>query len=171
MRMQLLDRVKKNEKAYYNLLHYVRGYEKCRKGYFGTSNVCVFPNATVEESVHYTAQKVREITYCNVKLAMHLIIQFAPSELVYLDHSKVLEIGYFISLYDMPECITFFAVHDHSEHLHLDMMIFPYSIYDGKAYHISKKSLYKIGMDIQKYLLKYVPQKNISQIQPVYGRT
>lgn len=112
MRMQLLDRVKKNEKAYYNLLHYVRGYEKCRKGYFGTSNVCLFPNATVEESVH-----------------------------------------------------------DHSEHLHLDMMIFPYSIYDGKAYHISKKSLYKIGMDIQKYLLKYVPQENMSQIQPVYGRT
>lgn len=171
MRMQLVDNVKKNFVAYYNLLNYVRNYDKCQNRYYGTSNVLLLPNRAVEESVDFTANKIRKITYCDVKLAVHLIVEFAPSELEYLDHKKILEAGYFISVYEMPECITFFAVHDHSKHLHLDMMIFPYSIYNGKAYHISKKSFYKIGADIQRYLLKYIPQEKMSKVQTIYGRT
>ena len=171
MRIQFISRVDHNETAYMNLLNYIRHPDKCTGGIFGATNVFIDPNASIEQSVYMTAEYIRKRQSCDTKLAVHLIIEFSPSELEYLDENKILETGYVISQLDMAECITFFGVHDHSEHLHLDMMICPYSIYTGKAWHLSKSFLWKIGLDIKEHLIHYMPEEAISKLQTVWGRT
>ena len=66
------------------------------------------------------------------RLGLHFEINFAPEELKYLDEWKILGIGYWISETELSDCMTYFAVHDHSEHLHLGMLINPIYISVGK---------------------------------------
>lgn len=97
-------------------------------------------------------------------------LEFLPSECIYLDAQKIIRIGYQFPCMEFPNCITYFGVHDHSEYLHLDMLLLPIDIYTGNSYGYSQNAWYKFGYDIRELMLQYMPEENISNVQTLYDR-
>jgi hypothetical protein len=111
------------------------------------------------------------------RYALHVILAFAPSESKYLDHTKALEIGYYLAQTEFTNCMCYFGVHDHScyegtnqLYLHIDMMLVPFDIFNGKSYDCGKPGWIKIIYDVAAYLQKYVPVSEISQPLVFHGQ-
>lgn len=175
--LQVLDRVKKNEYAYENLLHYITRPDKCQKGIYGMTNVYMNSLCQPEKVFHKQIQCLREYHGKENRYALHLILRFAPSETKYLDHIKALDIAYYLAEAAFSNCMCYFAVHDHScykgtnqVYLHIDMMIVPFDIFNGKSYSCGKAGWYKIGYDIATYMEKFIPASDISKCEVFYGR-
>ena len=175
--LQVVNNVKQNLTAYYNLLNYVARPDKCRNGYYGMTNVYLNPNCNPEMLVDHQNFELRDFHGKNNRFALHVIVQFAPSESKHLDHQKVLDIAYYIAEHEFPYCICFFGVHDHSCYngtdqlfLHIDMMILPFHIITGEGYDCGKPGWFKIGADVASYLQRYVPKEDITQPVVYYGR-
>lgn len=65
--------------------------------------------------------------------------------------------------------MTYFAVHDHTPRLHLDMLIFPVNIHTGRMYACQKLGWNAIELRLQKHLLNYMPQDAIGKFQVCYN--
>lgn len=160
-----------NEKAHYNnTIRYVAKKEKCNKPMYGACNAYL----PMKRSDMVTAIReqfdMSKVFYGkeDFRRGIHFEINFAPKELEYLDSQKILMIGYWISEMGFNGCQTYFAVHDHSDWLHLDMMINPVNIYTGMMYGCGKGGWNAIGYSLCEYLKNFMPEECIGELQVVY---
>ncbi|MFR0900135.1 MAG: hypothetical protein ACLSG4_11835 [Anaerobutyricum sp.] len=167
--LQVVNQVKHDFVAYNNLLYYVARPDRCRNRMIGMTNVFFDFSEAPKNLVNKQVQRFREYHSVNSRYAIHIIVCFSPDEVEYLSCNRVLEIGYFLAETEFKDCICFFAVHDHSTYegtnkvyLHLDFMLIPFSIYDGRGYDCGKAGWYKIANDIKEYLKKFMPSSVIS---------
>ena len=186
-RIQLINEAGHDRAAYRNLLKYVARPDKCICGFMGMTNVCDIPqiiSGIVPGTMSYKMvdrQRKFLMRYHenhDGRYAMHVIIQFAPSEAAYLDHQKVLDIAYFVAMTEFPDYICYFAVHDHSCYkgtqdtsYHIDMMIVLINIYDGTFLGLGPKGWYKVGCDIAGYLKNFMPEEAVEKVIIKNGRT
>lgn len=175
--LQVVNQVKHNSVAYRNLLNYIARPDKCRNRIIGMTNVLLDFQKTPENLVDDQVQRFREYHAVSCRYALHIIVEFSPEEARYLDYNKVLEIGYFLAETEFTNCICYFAVHDHSTYkgtnqvyLHLDFMLIPFNIYDGRGYNCGKSGWFKIANDIKEFMKKYVPPSYISNPLVFHGR-
>lgn len=169
-RLQILT--KEKPRSFFNTLNYVARPDKCQQGCYGMTNVYNDPSLSPETVIENAAWTLRD-KYGKIdqRYAMHEILTFSPEECKYLDHKKVLEIGYHMAESAFPDCISFFAVHDHSNLLHLDLMVIPIDLHTGSNYDCGSAGAYHICSDVTSYLEKYVPKDKISKTRIAFGKT
>lgn len=156
---------------YKNVLNYVAKDDRCIKGFLGATNLLLTQkrsqlNFAISEQVNqarkFYGQEDR-------RLGIHVIIAFSEEEVKYLNHMKILEIAYHVANTEFSGCMTYFAVHDHTEHLHIDMLVFPLNIHTGRMYGCQREGWNAIEIRLQDYLQKYMPEEAIGGFQVNYS--
>lgn len=159
-----------NYAYYYNTLNYVAKNDRCIQGYISAANLLLPQKRS--ELVPCISQQVSNARMHygqeDKRLGIHCVVNFSSEELEYLTAIQILEIGHYLSMTEFPDCMTYFAVHDHSDKLHLDMLIFPLNIHNGRMYGCQKKGWNAIEIRLQKYLLNYMPAEVVGKFQVAY---
>lgn len=157
---------------YENTLNYVAKKDRCRQGYLGAVNIYLPQKRkdlipTIREEI----RRLREFYgQEDRRLGIHFIVNFSSEELVYLSPIQVLEIGYHIAQTEFTDCMTYFAVHDHTSLLHLDMLIIPINIHTGKMYSCGRAGWSGIETRLQKYLVNYMPESMVGEFQTAFTK-
>lgn len=157
---------------YENVLNYVSKKDRCVQGYLGATNLYLPQKRrdlipTLQEEI----QRLREFYgQGDRRLGIHFIVNFSPEELSYLSPKQVLEIGYYIAQTEFADCMTYFAVHDHTDLLHLDMLIIPINIHTGRMYSCGRAGWSGIETRLQKYLLNYMPESAVGEFQTAFTK-
>lgn len=155
-----------------NVLNYVAKWNKCNQGYLGAANLYL-PQKKKEliPTIQQQNQELREFyRQENKRLGIHFIVAFSPEEAAYLTHMYVLQIGYFLAQTEFAEYMAYFAVHDHTELLHLDMLINPINIHTGLMFGCNRSGWYGIGSRLQEHLLRYMPEGAIRELQVTFSK-
>lgn len=165
--------IKENNWSYYdNVLNYVAKKDKCAEPMIGACNVYMPINR--KEIVPVIRMQFNEVKHFyeqeNHRLGIHFEINFSPEELRYLDRKKILEIGYWISETQFKNHMTYFAVHDHSECLHLDMLINTVNILTGNMYGCGNAGWNAVANEIHEHLKLYVPDETIISRQITFPK-
>ena len=162
-----------NYQYYDNVLKYIAREDHCTNCNIGAAHV-LFPQKKKDllSALRYQIDAVR--TFYGKednRLGIHLTIAFSADELAFLDADKILDIGYYLSINEFTNCITFFGVHDNTALLHLHMLIIPINIKLGTMYGCNKQGWYAIEKRLRIYMTKYIPEvvlgKEVGQI--AYG--
>lgn len=156
-----------NTKYFENVCNYIAKDCKCEKGYIGATNAYLPTNRSimVEE---ISSQMNNDRIYHhqeNSRLGLHLTVAFAPSECKSLNRRTILNIGYQLAEKEFPDCTTYFAVHDHSENLHLHMLVGTVKHSDGRMYACGPRGWRSIGHSVADFLKEYVPEEDIAELQ------
>lgn len=167
-----------NYAYFYNAIDYVARKDRCACKCIGATNLMLpdkrnklnsFIESQVTESRAYFKQEDR-------RLGIRFVINFSEIELKYLNERVILEIGYHVAMTEFAGCMTYFAVHDHSDSLHLDMLIFPLDIRTGKMYGCNRAGWSAIETRLIEYLKNYMPvdavggfQTAFTKNKPTYG--
>ena len=160
-----------SEMAHYvNTIKYVAKKDKCIKPLCGACNVYLPMKRSEIVPVIREQFDMSKDFYGKeeFRLGIHFEINFAPSELTYMDPWTILKVGYWISETEFNGCQTYFAVHDHSKWMHLDMIINPVNIYTGKMYGCGKGGWNAIGYRLCEYLKNFMPEECVNELQIVY---
>lgn len=156
------------EKPHYtNTIKYVANREKCSQPIIGASNVYLpMERKDIVPAIREQFDAVKTFYGKeDCRLGIHFEINLSPEELKYLDAWKILQMGYWISETEFSDCMTYFAVHDHSDYMHLDMLINPINIYNGNMYGCSKAGWNAIGKQLNEYMKNYIPEEKIGKLQ------
>lgn len=155
---------------YENVLNYVAKPDKCNQGYISATEL-LLPH-TREEIVPMIGMQIETARTFYGKnenrLGMHVIIEFSPDELKYLSMLQILAIGHHIAQTEFVGCMTYFAVHDHTENLHLDMLLIPINIREGIMYGCNRAGWNGIETRLLTYLKNFMPEEAVSGFQVSY---
>lgn len=109
---------------------------------------------------------------CHAKRrGIHLIIEFSPEECQFLNQQVILQIGYWLSATYFANHVTYFAVHNHTELFHLDMLVFPVNMMNGEIINYGKPAWYYMVSQLEEYLKAFVPIEKIGKPLLCFGRT
>ena len=167
-----------NYAYFYNAIDYVARTDKSGCQCIGATNLfLVDKRKELESSIEAQVTEVREyFKQGNRRLGIRFVINFSDTELKYLNERMVLEIGYHVAMTEFAGCMTYFAVHDHTDLLHLDMLIFPVDIRTGKMYGCNIAGWSAIEARLIEYLKNYMPvdavggfQTAFTKNKPTYG--
>ena len=152
---------------YTNTINYVAKKDKCSKPMYGAYNAYLPMNRSDIVPAIREQFDAAKTFYGkeNRRPGIHFEINFAPEELEYLDPHKILTIGYWISETEFTDCMTYFAVHDHTKLWHLDMLINPVLITEGNMYGCNNVGWYGIGSRLCEHLKYYMPEDKIRDLQ------
>ena len=67
--------------------------------------------------------------------------------------------------------MTYFAVHNHTELFHLDMLVFPVNMMNGEIISYGKHSWYYMVSQLAEYLKAFVPIEKVGKPLLCFGRT
>lgn len=150
-----------------NTSKYVAREDKCLDGYIGATNVYLPNNRKkIAGSIVSQMMNVREFhSQMDSRLGIHVIFAFSPDECKYITKADLLSIGYHIAETEFSDCITYFAVHDHTDNLHIDMLIDTVKITDGKMYGCNLAGWRAVGNHLIQTLEEYIPKDKISPVQ------
>lgn len=159
------------EYAYFNnCINYVAKADHCIKGYIGATNWYLSPYR--EEHVPLLMKHIENIRNFygkhDTRLGIHVVVTFSPEEQAYLSRKSVLEIGYYLAQSEFTNCMTYFAVHDNTELIHIDMLIIPIDVYTGKMYACGKAGWNCIELKLKAFLQNYIPKSMIGSFQVAY---
>lgn len=160
------------EVIFRNVLNYVAKDDRCFQGYIGASKLCMpAERKEIVDNIQKQIQQLR-VFYgkTDKRLGLHCIIAFSKEEMEYLTPWKVLEIGYYISETEFAECMTYFAVHDHTELLHLDMLVIPIKVCTGKMYGCPRAGWSGIELRLREYLLDNMPESAVGGFQTAFEK-
>lgn len=155
-----------------NVLNYVAKDTRCIQGYIGAANLYLPRNRNeVVSSIKAQIENMRRFYgQGSTRLGLHCIVAFSEEEAAYLTLLQALEIGYFISETEFAECMTYFAVHDHTGLLHIDMLVIPINVRKGYMYGCGKGGWHAIVFRIQRHLLNYMPESAIGDFQMAFEK-
>lgn len=161
-----------NYAYYHNALAYVARKDKCACKCIGATNL-MLPNKR-KELEPYIESQVREAREFfkqeDRRLGIRFVINFSESELKYLNERQILGIGYHVAITEFAGCMTYFAVHDHSDSLHLDMLIFPLDITNGRMYGCNRAGWSAIEARLMKYLENFMPVEAVGLFQTAFAK-
>lgn len=153
-----------------NCVNYVASAGHCIKGYIGATNMYL-PH---DRSDHLKAIGL-QIEHArsffrknNRRLGIHIVFTFSPEETSYLSRRTLLSIAYYIAETKFAGCMTYFAVHDNTELLHIDMLLISINMNTGNMYACSKQGWNKIALNLQSYLKTIMPEDAVGGIQVAY---
>lgn len=164
--------IEANNYAYYkNALEYVARPDRCSSGYISATELYLpTERKYLVSTVDHQIQKVREYYYkTDKRLGLHLEINFSAEELKYLSARHLLLIGHHVATTEFPRCMTYFAVHDHTNLLHLDMLLVPINVQTGLMYGCNNHGWNAIEMRLRDYLHNFMPEETIGGHQVSYG--
>lgn len=148
---------------YFNTINYVAKGDKCSQPMIGACNAYLpMMKHDIVPAIREQFDTAREFYgKKECRPGIHFEINFSPEELKYLDRKKILECGYWISETQFTGCMTYFAVHDHSEYMHLDMLINPINIYTGNMYGCNRSGWNAIMNSFIDHLKVYILDEKI----------
>ena len=167
--------VKKIESKDYNYfdncINYVAKEGHCINGFIGGTHWYLPPDRNKHVSALMThIQTIREFYgKYDTRLGIHVVVTFSPEEVIFLNRRSVLEIGYYLAQTEFTNCMTYFAVHDHTDLLHLDMLIIPIDVYTGNMYGCGKAGWNCIMAKLKMFLHNYMPESVMGSFQVAYG--
>ena len=171
--LQIVDTIRYDTKALYNVINYVAREDKCQCRCIGATNIYL-DQSDIVNTINDHFMKLWEY-HCKTKgkFAQHLIIELAPSEVKYLTADSVLCLAYRFAQKEFPNLICYFAVHDHAlyhdEHnnllprFHIDMIVFLLDIFSGRIAGFHKGAEYKMLFDFIALLNQFVQDEDIQR--------
>ena len=162
----------KNVEHLKSVVQYVARSDKCmNQQYVGLCNMLIGED---NESVLWKMDQFlhNEFNKCHTKRrGIHLIIEFSPEECQFLNQQVILQIGYWLTAMYFANYVTYFAVHDHTELFHLDMLVFPVNMITGEIINYGKPTWYYMVSQLAEYLKGFVPIEKIGKPLLCFGRT
>ena len=150
-----------------NTINYVARKDRCTEGYLGATNLYLPPKRSdLVPVIMYQIKGLWEFfNKHDVRLGLHVEINLAPSELEYLSKMQVLQIEYFVANAVCADCMTYFSVHDHSELLHIDMLVILIHLDTGLMYGCNKAGWHAIEGRLMEYLQNFMPESAVGEFQ------
>lgn len=169
-RMQVI--MVKSIQHLYSVVPYVAKSDKCmNQQYVGMCNMLMGEDnisalLKVNQFLHNDFNKGH-----TERQGIHLIIEFSPEECQFLNQQMILQIGYWMAGTYFTNYVTYFAVHDHTAKLHLDMLVFPVNMITGEIINYGKSTWYDMASQLAEYLKIIIPEEKVGKPLLSFGRT
>lgn len=155
-----------------NTINYVARNDHCIEGYIGATNLLLDKNRNKNATeVLKQMEEAREFyNQTDTRQGLHVVFTFSPKEAEHLTKKDALKLAYEVAETEFEGCMTYFAVHDNTSLIHIDMLVDPLNVYTGKMYGCHKAGWWSIGNRFIERMKLYVPEEDIGELQIPYGK-